>query len=396
MLFTILFNPPWTCDVVQMSRAVISKWPCLAVTTKRVPRIYQRLQSRRISATPVVSDPAVVQALPTLPRGGTSSRLAALHARLQLSPKFSLESLARCLVDASADPHTDFNNHTAALLGEDLIAYFAAEALQCRFPRLPTDVLFAAMAAYAGPKALTALAHDWGLDAAAAPGPEVDPGYLQYRRKDAGNAALGDTGTLLKEITPPPTASSTTRPNAELQTGWRRTVSSRTLYENEFGSNTPSPEPSTTFETACACFVRAVFGHVYLGHGLQQTKQFFQSHILSRHLDVSTLFQFRQPTVDLSKLCAREGFAPPVARILCETGRLSVHPVFLVGIFSGREKLGEAAGASLDEARIRAAIMSLKSWYLYSPVETKVPSDTIGTPDVPWEPLLVDQGEIVA
>ena len=68
--------------------------------------------------------------------------------------------------------------------------------------------------------------------------------------------------------------------------------------------------------------------------------------------------------------------------------------MFVVGVFSGREKLGEASGASLDEARFRAAIAALKGWYLYSPVEVRVPSDVEGG-GKEWSPVLVDGGEVI-
>ena len=80
------------------------------------------------------------------------------------------------------------------------------------------------------------------------------------------------------------------------------------------------------------------------------------------------LFQFEQPTRELSRLCVREGFQQPIARLEKETGRYSRHAVFIVGVYSGEEKLGEGQGSSLPEAKIKAAISALKGWYLYSPV----------------------------
>lgn len=100
-----------------------------------------------------------------------------------------------------------------------------------------------------------------------------------------------------------------------------------------------------------------------------------------------------------SRLCAREDFDFPVARVLSETGRHSRHPVYVVGIFSGTDKLGEAAGASLREAKTRAAIAALKAWYMYSPVagqgtSAPVPSDV--EEGGSWEGAHIDMGEIAA
>ena len=230
---------------------------------------------------------------------------------------------------------------------------------------------------------------------AAAPGGEVDPGFLQCTRQEAGNASVNGTGPQSKDLR-----------------GWRQGASSKTVYDDYFGdeikrteidySERPElrqedaqrkAERRVTLEQASTGFVRALMGAVYLHAGKKACYNFFKAHMLSRHLDVSRLFEFRQPTRDLSKLCAREGFESPVARMLSETGRKSRHPVFVVGVFAGKDKLGEGSGGSLDEARIRAAVGALKGWYLYSPLEVRVPSEA--TEGKPWEPVLVDGGEVV-
>ena len=260
------------------------------------------------------------------------------------------------------------------------------------------------MEAYCGPIALTDLTKQWGVATVAAPGGEVDPSLLQYAHVKPGNAEIVEgTGRLEKEK----------EEKLPAQKPWRRGITSLTHSENYFGKLSDdetetsfSPldpdnktakkdvEDSARLQDACMGFVRAVFGAVYLHAGRQAAKNFFNAHITSRKLNVSQLFVFRQPTRDLSRLCAREGFEGPVARILSETGRNSKTPVYVVGCFSGREKLGEGTGASLEEARYRAAVNALKGWYLYSPVDFRVPSDVEGGGE-PWKPVLVDGGEVI-
>ncbi|KZF23400.1 ribonuclease III [Xylona heveae TC161] len=326
----------------------------------------------------------------------SSAKLAALHARLGLPERFPLETLARALVDPSADPAPRFNNGSLRTLGNNLLGYYAAEHLVCKYPRLPLTVLFQAVYAYIGPKALSQVRHEWGIELAAEPGGEVDPGLLQFARLTPGETpAEGTSG----------------RPNEEM--GWRRGMSSRVVYDNMYGepktemeaSERPELAPGVTVEDkrgetaehAGANCVRAIFGGLYLHAGRPAAKKFFHDHFLSRQLDIAALFQFNQPTRDLSRLCAREGFEPLIARLLSETGRHSRHPVFVVGVYSGKDKLGEGIGGSLDEARIRAAISSLKGWYLYSPMDTRVPSDVEGQDgaSVSWKPVYVDGGEVV-
>ena len=314
----------------------------------------------------------------------TSAKLAALHARLSLPSKFPVETLARTLVDPSADSSRDFNNSSLCLVGTSLLSFHVSEWILCTYPRLPMAVLYSAMNAYIGRATLTKLAQEWGVEAAAAPGSEVDPGLLQFSKFKPGTTL--PTGTSV-------------RPNDDQN--YRRGLSSRVVYDDEFGDVVSkfSLEEAQTSENAHSSFVRALVGAVYLHSGRAAAKSFIRAHILSRHLAIEKLFVFEKASRDLSRLCAREDFDFPVARLLSETGRNSRHPVYVVGIFSGKDKLGEAAGASLNEARTRAAIAALKAWYMYSPVagqgtSAPVPSDVEegGT----WEGAHIDMGEIVA
>ena len=259
--------------------------------------------------------------LPSPPHSNASSsaKLSALHSRLFLSPRLPIEVLARCLVDASADSHPSFNNASLAMLGTDLLGNYTAEAILCRYPRLPMDVVYAAMWAYCGPKTLAALTREWGVQVAAAPGGEVDPGFLQCKRLDAGNAPLEGTGTKIKDAKKP-----------RIPKGLNQGLSSKSMSNDYFGdpgSRLPIDykekpelhsedarqlaERAVTLERASTNFVRALVAAVHLHCGKTATKAFFRAHILSRHLNVSALFEFRQPTRDLSKLCAREGFESP-------------------------------------------------------------------------------------
>ena len=318
-----------------------------------------------------------------------SARLAALHARLSLPSQLPIETLARTLVDETADSSPRFNNKSFSVLGNDLLGYYTSEYIICQYPRLPLAVVFAAMYAYVGPKALAAITREWGVQAAATPGGEVDPGLLQLKWAPPEP----------RPEQPKPEVVST----ATYQEGVRRSISSRSVRDDQFGEvkSRRSPhlvgegEKDTTLEKASTNFVQAVMGAVYLHAGRTAAKEFYREHFMSRQLNMANLFQFRQPTRDLSRLCAREGFQSPVARMLSETGRKSRHPVFVVGVFSGNDKLGEGAGSSLDEARIRASVAALKGWYLYSPLEFRVPSETEEPGHRPWNPVLVDSGDIV-
>ncbi|KAI7168110.1 ribonuclease III [Hortaea werneckii] len=370
-------------------------------------------------------------------RASQSAKLSALHARLSLPSKLPLQTLARCLIDPSADPRPAYNNASLAVLGQDLLGYYTSEYLTCQYPRLPMPVLFAAQYAYAGNATLGAMRAEWGVEAVAAPGPEVDPGLLQLTRTVPGNAMQEGEMRRIKDM-PQARRLGSGRRNEEWN--YRRGTSSRIVLDDQFGdlhtdlppaeeqkpypgatisqpgegspaeqppsldlSNpTPTDPTATTLETASASFIRALVGALYLHAGIPAAKDFHTSHILSRHLPLSPLFAFTHPTRDLSRLCAREGLEPPVARLLSETGRHSRTPVFVVGVYSGKEKLGEGVGSSLNEGRVRAAGNALRGWYLYSPPESEVvvPSEVEGMAGEgrkgrKWKPQMVDIGEII-
>ena len=373
-----------------------------------------------------------------------SSKLAALHARLALPSKLPLQTLARCLIDPSVDSRAAYNNQPLALLGQDLLGYYTAEWLLCRYPRLPMPVLFAAQYAYVGSETLAAMRSEWGVEVVAAPGSEVDPGLLQLKRTAPGNALAEDGMTQLKDM-PMARRIGSGRRNEEFN--YRRGISSRIVQDDQFGDihtglppadappypgapisqplqgseeakedvimdpppradiqarelREPDDTEPTTVAAASASFIRALTGALYLHAGASAVQTFHNDHVLSRHLPLHTLFAFTHPTRDLSRLCAREGFEPPVARLISETGRLSRTPVFVVGVFSGEDKLGEGAGSSLNEGRVRAAAAALRSWYLYSPPEEAVvlPSSMEGGKSKSkkkWRPQHIDIGEVV-
>lgn len=319
-------------------------------------------------------------------RAAESAKLAALHARLALSKQIPLQTLARSLVTPSADSNANFNNANLAFLGSTIINYHVLEYLVCKYPRLPMAILYEALRAYAGQESLQQVARRWGVESAAAPGEEIDPGLLQWK---ANGEHMVSTrwGYVRAEI--------------QRQGSYRRGVSSRVVLDDAFGDALSNPETSEqNYESlqndAFSSFVQAVVGSIYTHCGREAAKSFVTSHILSRQFDPSSLFEFKLPTRELAMLCAREGFEAPVARLESETGRLSRTPVYVVGIYSGKEKLGEAAGPSLDIARRKASMASLKAWYLYSPGnKVRVPSDMMEEGAKPWTAPHIDIGEII-
>lgn len=409
---------------IRLASQLLASAPRAARISRVSPSIPQlcarRYASQVSSSTPLNEIPADDSALEQLPdedllqslslpspppeKARHSAKLAALHARLSLSSKIPAETIARALVDPSADANLKFNNANLAYIGSSLLNYHTSEFLITKYPRLPMTILFAAMKGYIGVPVLHKIARAWGVEAAAAPGEEVDPGLLQF---DSNNPTVQMTNWGYSRAE-----------SAEIQRyKWRRGVSSRVMYDDAFGEMMPGQKSISdktgsllahnekwnketilkdVGKNAHANFVRALVGTIYVHCGRDAAKNFIKSHFLTRRLDLENLFEFKLPTRELAKLCAREDFEPPVARLESETGRMSRTPVYVVGIYSGRDKLGEGVASDLDSARALAAMNALKAWYLYSPGEVGVPSDTFTEGAAPWKPAHVDIGEIIS
>lgn len=239
-----------------------------------------------------------------------AAKLHALHARLALPHALPTSSLARCLVDKSVlrPPH----NESLAVLGNEIGGFVVTEHLAKKFPRLPGSIIGAALRGYVGNNTLASLGREWGVEA------NADEGSLQFKLENKPQHAT-------------------------------------------------RPDRSTEINEIYADMVRAVFGTVHVHGGMAATSDFVHKHALSRYLDLPSLFRFSQPTRELSRLCERLKLAQPVSRLVSETGRLSRAPVFNVEVFAGVHSLGQGAGASLAEAKVRAAVNALIGYYIYTP-----------------------------
>lgn len=104
---------------------------------------------------------------------------------------------------------------------------------------------------------------------------------------------------------------------------------------------------------------------------MHAARQFTHAHFLSRHLDLAAVLNFRNPkhalAAEVRKMMAESGVqgqSSVQSRLLAESGRHSINPVFNVGLFlpSGL-KLAEGHGSSLRMAEHRAAVNALLSIY---------------------------------
>lgn len=279
--------------------------------------------------------------------------IQALYARLQLPPQFEKATLVRAITCPSQEGgYAD--NKQMSLFGAQLLSFYTTEHLLTTYPRLPLSILKAATDAYIGDYSLYDVAkNSWGIEEDATSNLEK---YLSHEPK------LYRFGRLRYE-----------RHVTEVEKGI-------TKYND---ADVTSLNRATAFANAA----RAIVAGVYVHSGEQAAKQFILDHVLSREVDLSSMFVFNEPGKLLTRLLRVKQMEPPTVRLISETGRLSNSPTFVVGCFSGDNMLAGGEGSSLKAARIRSFVNALKAFYLYKPLDSHAPSDAN------FEPTFVDQGE---
>lgn len=319
----------------------------------------------------IADEPAGISEFPTS-EVAKCSALVALRARLELGASFDLTTLAQALNCPSSELASRFpSNESLSELGARLLDFYVSEFIICSYPRLPMEVIKEALWSYCGDDALTSVGRHWGIE-----------------RERPQITTVGKGARLIKE-------QRLVDYFGVLKYGRMVVGRSNGLTEYVDPVNEDGTERGVErYSTAMSNFVRSVIGGICLHNGRDVAKEFIFNHILSRKLDISKLFRFEQPTRELSRLCSREHFAPPISRMIAETGRFSQGSVYVVGIYSGSNMLGSAEGRSIAEAETRAAINALKSWYLYSP-HSKLPSTTEGKAEADFQQLYVDPGQVI-
>ncbi|VVT55387.1 mitochondrial 54S ribosomal protein mL44 [Magnusiomyces paraingens] len=295
-----------------------------------------------------------------------SPALVALQARLELRDIVPLETLARTLICQSAQ--TEYvDNLSMASFGKNLLNYYLYEHFMVTYPRLTPAVLQQTTDLYLSTRVLAEFALSWGVEE------DTRSALARYLAEDDANET---TRSLFGKLRYNPTV-------AKKENGVLQLLSGNEISHGRNG--------------ALATFVRALVAAVYSHGGLDTAKAFVHSYIIKpKKIDLASMLVFEQPTRELSRLCAREQLEQPVSRLLVETGRFSSHPLFVVGVFSGTSKLGEGQGASLVEAKTRAAVNALKAWYLYTPLNVELPSDIDSAEKAEgYKGAFVDKGSVI-
>lgn len=287
-----------------------------------------------------------------------SPPLVALYSRLTLPSSYSLSTLSQAL-NLHIHEKGLANNFGLNTLGKNLLSYYVSEHLLVKYPRLPMPIHNVAVDSLMGVETLYEIGKSWGIQT------DKSTKLEKYLSQESEFIKYGKLRYL-----------------SDTSKGEVKESGVYELSESELKSIDKDSNKFVSNEyQAYASAVRAIVGGLFTHSGEAATKTFIQNHILSRKLPLEDMFQFSQPTRELVRLCDKLNFAEPVEiRLIAETGRLSAHAIYAAGAFSGAEKLGEGVGSSIAEAKTRAVVNALMSYYLYSPInqegnEVRVPSD---------------------
>ncbi|GAA5887135.1 hypothetical protein JCM6882_009459 [Rhodosporidiobolus microsporus] len=280
------------------------------------------------------------------------------------------------LSDSPTTTHAHAHNGALAQVGNALLGTFTAELLLQSFPNLPTRANKAALTLYAGPKNLAQVAaQQWGVGPSrldrALVGKE-DEGKMSAKERAYGHLVGGRGGAR----------------KVGNEVGAREGAAGPGLVRWNRKPTSPTKD-AVLFEDALASVARAVLGAVYQTHGLSAARSFAHAHFLSRLVpptstalpspsassDILPLLKFTTPSRVLSLSLAAHGLPALRHSLLKESGRLSAHPTFVTGAFSGNVKLGEGFGSSLKMSEFRASEDALRRVYLGGGRREGLPSD---------------------
>jgi large subunit ribosomal protein L44 len=123
--------------------------------------------------------------------------------------------------------------------------------------------------------------------------------------------------------------------------------------------------------------VLAIIGAIHFDQGALRSRGFVHDFVVTELAgqDVTQIIKLSHPKFMLRMLMKEKDMPPPVAKLIDETGRATHMPTFVVGIFSGRNLLGQGAGPSLKRAAHEATLAALHGHFGKEILIAKLPSD---------------------
>ncbi|CAG8559233.1 15499_t:CDS:2 [Funneliformis caledonium] len=271
--------------------------------------------------------------------------LYAFAARMHLDfsdPKILLQAVThKSFTDTNLPSNKSFKE-----LGNCAIQLYLTEYFHIKYPLLHTNYLKDVVEVYNGRSTLATLGHEIGLN------------YVVRWNKSTDVFST---------------------PENDGQSESTDTNESQVAYK--------SRKVTYTIGRVVAQAVQAIVGALYLDKGPNSAQTFVHDHLLSREFAIQKLYDVKEPKRHLSALMkrlerdqpiSRHLYIPYIVRLLHEAGRKTKEPIFVIGTYSGTEKLAEGFGSSIKMAEHRAAKNALLNHYFKEIKDFTLPS-TIDT-----------------
>jgi dsRNA-specific ribonuclease len=132
-------------------------------------------------------------------------------------------------------------------------------------------------------------------------------------------------------------------------------IASEVGLQHSISWKVPEKDEKLGHATVMADCMNALIGAIYKEQGEAAAKQFIHDFVLAREFDVRPNIKVQEPKRHVTALLKNLNKEPATSRLLSETGRHSHSPVFIIGIFSGKDKIGEGFGSSKKMAEFRVS-----------------------------------------
>ncbi|CAI2167113.1 8062_t:CDS:2 [Funneliformis geosporum] len=237
--------------------------------------------------------------------------LYAFAARMHLDfsdPKILLQIVTHeSFTDTNLPSNKSFKD-----LGNSAILLYLTEYFHMKYPLLHTDYLKDVLEVYSGRSTLAALGYEIGLNH-----------VVRWNKSIEVFSTTENEGK------------------------------SESTNKNESPTAYKSRKITITIGRAVINAVKAIVGALYLDKGPNSAKTFVHDNLLSREFDIQTLYDIKEPKRHLTALMKRLEREHPISRHLyipyiVIAGRKTKEPIFVIGAYSGTEKLAEGFGKIKD------------------------------------------------
>lgn len=234
--------------------------------------------------------------------------------------------------------------------GIQILEVLAKDYIRARWPKLPNDGMELAFKIYTSPGNICTIAKSVGMDYAV-----IEFGGIPSITRPTLQAYISK-GNKISE-----------NPDESIEPHARGENKERAPGLDAM------PSPSEVYSK----IFRAILAMIFEKQGVLVTRSFLDRFLFSATFNTDLLIRPQNPMLRLVHVLRRMKMSGVDYRLLHESGRLSNDSIYVVGVYSGLDKLAEANGPSLLVAQERAAVEALRKIYLVESSKLKRSTDCL-------------------